>query len=150
MWAASFRDWFLFPFHAIDHLDERLIGMRANYKVAASEDVGGYCVDPYRLGLTPVVVDDSFVAALLDGEPQFDWVKPHFLTDTNEVVDIFEPACELPMGFEQRVMHLVELALLTRELSGAERAARIDYHIALPHHQAHLFRDFAEAAPDLR
>jgi hypothetical protein len=54
------------------------------------------------------------------------------------------------MRFEERVMHLVELALLTRELSGAKRAAGVDYHVALPHHEARLFRDFPEAASYLR
>ena len=64
--------------------------MSANYQVAAFEDVSGYRVDSNRFGLVPVVVDDLHVAALLDRGAKFDRIKPHFLADSNQVVDIFE------------------------------------------------------------
>ena len=53
------------------------------------------------------------------------------------------------MGLEQCVVHLVELALLSSKLSGAQRSPGVDDHVALPHHQADLGRDSLEPPPDL-
>jgi hypothetical protein len=123
--------------------------MCTNDQVTAVEDVGGYRVDSNRFGLVPVVVDDLLVAACHDRGSQLDRIKPYFLANSNQVVDIFEPARQFPMRFEKRVMHLLVLTLLARELRGAQRAARVDDQIALLHHEAYLSRDFCETASNL-
>jgi len=46
-------------------------------------------------------------------------------------------------------MHLVELAMLARELRGAECLSRVDDHVALPHDKAHLVSDVIEATSHL-
>lgn len=134
---------------AVEHLREGLVGMCAHDQVAAAEDVGRYCVDPRRLRLVAAVVKDHLVAALHNRKPQLDRIKPYPRADTHEIVDILEPASPLPVSHEQRPMHLVELALLAGELSGAQRPPRVDDHVALPHHKSHLGRDGFEATTHL-
>ena len=85
----------------------------------------------------------------LDGRPLLDRIEPYPSADAHEIIDVLQPARALPVGLEQRPMHLVVLALPAREFSGAQRLARVDDHVALPHHKPNLGRDLVEAAPHL-
>src|SRR5882672_4006151 len=123
---------------------EGVVGLGAQDQVAAAEDVRGDCVDAHRLGLVAVVVDHRAVAILLDRLAQLVRIESDPGADPHQVVDVFEPACSFPVSLEQREVHLLELALLARELGGAKRAARVDDDVALLHRESYLGSDRLE------
>src|SRR6185312_7477356 len=98
-------------------------------------------VDPNRVRLDAAFVEQSSIPVLLDRGPQLRGVEAETLADAHQVVDAFELAGPLPVRLEQRVMHLVELARLARELRGRQRSARVDDHAALPHREPDLRGD---------
>src|SRR5438046_2670776 len=123
--------------------------MCADHQVPLSEDVRRNRVDSNRLRLAAAVVERPLEAPQLDRRPQLHWIESYLHSDAHEIVDHLEHSRALPVGLEERSMHLFELTVLACELSGAERLARVDDHVALPHDEAHLLGDGVEAASHL-
>src|SRR2546426_5315122 len=123
--------------------------MRADHQVTLPEDMGRNRVDSNRLRLAAAVFERPFEAPQLDRRPQLDWIESYVRSDAHEIVDHLELSSALPVGLEERSMHVFELALLACELGRPQRLARVDDHVALPPHEAHLLGDGVEAASHL-
>src|SRR5579859_1276362 len=93
-------------------------------------------VDARRSRNLTVFVDHIFMATLFDRRSQLFGVETDTRADAYEIVDLFQLSCLLPVGFEQRVVHLVELALLAGKLCRAQGAPRVDDHVAYTHLQS--------------
>ena len=111
--------------------------------------MGGNRIDPYRFRQPAVLIENLLVTAFLDRLAQFDRIKPDLGPDTHEIIDILELAGQLPVRFEKRAVHLLELAVLARKLRSSQRLSRVDQHIALLHDKTHLVGDVIEAASHL-
>src|SRR4029077_7115615 len=127
--------------HPVDHLLQYLVWLRAHDEVAPAEDVRRYGVDADGSRRAPVLVDHVVVAILQAGLAQLLGVQADLGPYAHEVVDVLQPAGAFPVGLQQRAMHLVELALLARELCRAKGTTRVDDHVALLHREPDGFGD---------
>src|SRR5712692_4975725 len=125
----------------VDDLLEHLVRLSSEDEVAPAEDVRGNRVYAHRACDPPVLIDDRVVATFLHGGAQVVAVESDPGAEAHDVVDLLETSAAFPVRFEERVMHLVELAVLTGKLRRAERAPRVDDDVARMHLEADRFRD---------